>query len=125
MFVRSSYEVPGVEWGNGNSYRLLVESDGMGFAVAHTVVEAGTESRMQYTRHLEACYCISGKGEIRSADEDLAFSLEPGVLYVLDRHDRHVLIAGDEADMHLLSVFNPPIDGTERHVLSPDGFSSY
>ncbi|RAE40516.1 L-ectoine synthase, partial [Burkholderia multivorans] len=42
MFTRSKNDVSAVEWGNGPSLRLLVENDNMGFALAHTVVRAGT-----------------------------------------------------------------------------------
>ncbi|RWG08976.1 MAG: L-ectoine synthase, partial [Mesorhizobium sp.] len=48
MFVRSISQIQeterDVDWGNGKSYRLLIESDGMGFTVCHTVVRANTES---------------------------------------------------------------------------------
>lgn len=124
MIVRSKNEVNVVAWGNGASYRLLVESDQMGFALAHTVVAAGTRSKLQYRRHLEACYCISGKGEIITAD-GRTHLLEPGVLYALDQHDAHILVAGAAEDLQLISVFNPPIRGDERHVLDPQGFSQY
>lgn len=60
MFTRSKKETAPVEWGNGTSHRLIVASDNMGFALAHTVVRAGTESRLQYRNNLEACYCIAG-----------------------------------------------------------------
>src|SRR5438445_13767182 len=53
-----------VDWGNGTSHRLLTQQDGMGFTVCHTVVRAGSESRLHYRRHFEACYCIAGAGEI-------------------------------------------------------------
>ena len=33
-----------VDWGNGTSHRLLVEQDGMGFTMCHTIVRAGTET---------------------------------------------------------------------------------
>ena len=48
-----------------------------------------------------------------------------GTVYVLDNHDPHYLRASEHEDMELLSIFNPPITGNEKHRLSPDGFSSY
>jgi len=124
MIIRSKEEVGFVHWGNGQSHRLLVEADGMGFALAHTVVAAGTESKLQYRRHLEACYCVAGKGEVSTAD-GRTHILEPGVLYALDQHDAHTLIAAPDEDLHLISVFNPPIRGDERHRLDPNGYSQY
>lgn len=125
MFIREKDKVDGIDWGNGRSYRLLVENDGLNFAVAHTVVTAGSESRLQYTRHIEACYCVSGSGEVANADETEVYQLRPGTLYVLDRHDPHCLRAHATEDLHLISIFNPPIAGTERHTLSETGFSHY
>lgn len=128
MFVRSLSDVEKtnffVDWGNGTSHRLLTKADGMGFTVCHTVVRAGSESRLQYRRHLEACYCISGTGEV----EDLAgevHRLSPGMIYVLDEHDDHYLRADADGDMVLVSVFNPPLDGAERHRLDANGGSAY
>jgi L-ectoine synthase len=125
LIIRSKNEVGFVDWGNGQSHRLLVEADGMGFALAHTVVAAGTQSKLQYRRHLEACYCISGKGEVTSADGLTNHAIEPGVLYALDAHDAHTLSAATGEDLHLISVFNPPIRGDEKHTLDASGFSQY
>ncbi len=68
MFVRKLEEVEKtdrfVEWGAGTSHRLITRDDEMGFTVCHTVVSPRTESLLQYRNHLEACYCVSGEGEI-------------------------------------------------------------
>lgn len=126
MIIRSVEEVAATErdvaWGNGQSRRLLVKADGMGFAVAETLVLAGTESLLEYKNHLEACYCISGEGEVEEMS-GARHTITPGVLYALDKHDKHYLRA--RSDMRLLSIFNPAIEGYERHALNPDGSSSY
>lgn len=125
MFARVKDQTEPVDWGNGLSYRLLVEADQMGFTVCHTVVAAGTKSRLEYRRHLEACYCIAGSGSVESADGSVGIPLTPGVLYALDDHDAHFLIASPDEDLELISVFNPPLRGDERHSLDSDGFSQY
>lgn len=125
MFTRSRSDVEAVDWGNGTSERLLTLSDSLGFTVAHTIVRAGTRSALQYRKHLEACYCIAGRGAVESEDATRRFEILPGTLYALDEHDRHYLIASDEADLELVSIFNPPLSGRERHVLDAAGFSSY
>lgn len=125
MIIRTRDELTPVEWGNGLSYRLLVQSDGMGFTLAETVVRGGTKSSLQYRRHLEACYCTSGYGAIVSADGQVTHQLRPGVLYALDEHDAHHLVADEGDDLVLISVFNPPLSGREQHVVSGAGFSSY
>ncbi len=128
MFTRNLNDVEKtdffVEWGNGTSHRLLTAVDGMGFTVCHTVVRAGSASRLQYRRHLEACYCVAGTGEV----EDMhgrVHRIEPGTLYALDRHDDHVLRADAGSDMTLVSIFNPALQGSERHKLGGDTGSAY
>jgi L-ectoine synthase len=125
MIVRSKDKVKVVDWGNGTSHRLLVAADQMGFTVCHTVVRAGTTSKLQYRRHLEACYCIAGRGEVRSRDGTTRHEISVGVIYALDQHDAHYLIAAPDTDLELISVFNPPLSGDERHNLARDGFSQY
>ncbi len=124
MIVRDKAGVAGIDWGNGLSYRLLVEKDNMGFTIAHTVVKAGSKSPLEYRNHLEACYCIAGRGQVIGED-GATHEIEPGVMYALDRHDRHFLIAYPEADLELISVFNPPLRGDERHNFDADEFSHY
>ncbi|GAA4232360.1 ectoine synthase [Actinomadura meridiana] len=125
MLIREKTNIQPVDWGNGLSYRFLVQADGMGFTVTETLVRAGTKSRIQYRRHLEACYCIRGRGEVVSANGGTSHRIEPGVLYALDRHDAHFLIADEEEDLFLISVFNPALNGDEAHFLDEDGFSQY
>lgn len=128
MFVRSITELKGtereVEWGNGLSYRLLVAADGMGFTVCHTIVRAGTEALLQYRNHFEACYCVGGSGEVEDM-EGRKYPIKPGDLYVLDKHDRHYLRGGPHEDLILVSVFNPPLRGTEKHNLNDPAGSAY
>jgi L-ectoine synthase len=125
MIVRNRDQVKVVEWGNGTSHRFLMESDGMGFTLCHTVVRAGTKSLLQYRRHLEACYCIAGGGSVVTGDGSTTYELQPGVMYALDAHDPHLLVASRETDLELISVFNPPLQGDERHRLDGNDFSQY
>lgn len=125
MYIRKRHETAHINWGNGTSERLLTATDSFGFTVAHTVVRAGTRSALQYRNHLEACYCIGGSGTVESEDGSTRYEITPGTLYALDQHDRHYLIASDDEDLELISVFNPPLSGQEQHVLDAAGFSSY
>lgn len=128
MFTRALKDIENtdffVHWGNGTSHRLLTETDGMGFTVCHTKVNKGSESVLEYKNHLEACYCIAGQGEIEDMKGNI-HRISEGVIYVLDKHDKHFLRADEEQDLILVSVFNPPLTGTEKHSLSADGSSSY
>lgn len=126
MIVRTLREIVGTErdvnWGNGQSRRFLLERDGMGFAMMETLILAGTNIFIQYRNHLEACYCLEGEGEIADSDGN-RYPISPGTLYALDKHDPHHLRAW--TDMRLISVFNPPIRGNERHDLGGSETSSY
>lgn len=128
MFVRSKSDVEKtayfVEWGAGTSHRLLTERDAMGFTLCHTVVRAGSESLLQYRNHLEACYCIGGEGEIEDMHGHI-YPIQTGDIYVLDKHDRHYLRGGKEQDLILVSVFNPPLCGDEKHNLNDSSGSAY
>lgn len=129
MFVRSLADVEKtdcfVEWGNGTSHRLLTEKDGMGYTVCHTVVNKGSESLLEYKNHLEACYCIAGSGEVEDMNGTV-YPIKVGDIYVLDKHDKHYLRASAKEDLILVSIFNPPLSGTERHNLNdPDASSAY
>ncbi len=104
-------DVSGPGW---KSRRLLLASDGMGYTMTDTIIEQGAVLELEYTHHLEACYCIEGKGQIRAADDETWHSLEPFTLYALDQHDRHIVQA-TEADLRLVCVFTPPLSGREVH----------
>lgn len=124
MIIRHLDEVTTVEWGNGLSRRFLVEADGMGYTVTDTTVLAGTKSRLEYRRHLEACYCIDGSGEV--VDENgQSYPITPGTLYALDQHDAHFLIADPKQDMRLVCMFTPALVGDERHNLDAAEYSHY
>ncbi|MFF3764536.1 ectoine synthase [Streptomyces sp. NPDC001922] len=124
MIVRQLDEVPCVEWGNGLSRRFLVADDGMGYTVTDTLVSAGTKSLLEYKNHFEACYCISGRGEVIDTAGNSTL-VTPGTLYALDRNDAHWLIAHPEEDLRLICVFSPALRGDERHSLGDDAASHY
>ncbi|WP_170430255.1 ectoine synthase [Ruegeria arenilitoris] len=104
-------DISGPGW---NSRRLLLASDGMGFSLTDTIIKKGAVLELEYTHHLEACYCIEGKGQIRTSDDETWHFLEPFSLYALDKHDRH-LVRATGADLRLVCVFNPPLSGREVH----------
>lgn len=124
MIVRKLQEIRPVEWGNGLSRRFLVDADGMGYTLTDTIVNAGTRSALRYDSHLEACYCISGRGQVIDAD-GRSYDIEPGTMYALDRHDSHYLVADPGQDLRLVCVFSPALKGHERHDLSEREFSCY
>lgn len=99
--------------GGFTSIRYLLAKDGMGFGLHRTEIPKGDWQHWHYTNHLEACYCVSGTGFLKSADTGEIFEIVPGACYVLNNHDDHYFKA--TTDVVLISVFNPPVTGKEVH----------
>ena len=99
--------------GGFTSYRYLLAKDGMGFSLHRTVVPRGNPQHWHYKNHLEACLCISGGGTLTNLATGQWFTIFPGTMYALDKHDDHTFEAHDETV--LICVFNPPVTGVEVH----------
>ncbi len=99
--------------GNWESTRLLLKNDGMGFSFHITTIYQGAEFQMHYQNHLEAVYCIAGKGEVETHEDGKKYPIRPGTLYNLNQHDKHTLRAF--TPLQLACVFNPPLHGKEVH----------
>lgn len=102
-----------VQFKEGFSIRPILEKDNMGFSVHKTMIRKGTIGHWHYKNHLESCYCISGKGILRSLDTNEEHIITPDVIYLLDNYDNHTFEA--ITDVVLISVFNPPVKGGEVH----------
>jgi len=117
MIVRDLNEANGTRRrvvSNGwESTRLLLKDDAMGFSFHITTIYAGAELPMHYRNHLESVFCISGEGSIEDLATGEIHEFRPGVMYALDKHDRHVLRARTE--LVTACVFNPPLNGREVH----------
>jgi L-ectoine synthase len=117
MIVRKLTDIIGtdrdVDDGNWVSRRLLLRKDGMGFSLHETILRAGTETYMWYKHHLEAVYCIDGEGEVEDLATGIIHHLEPGMLYALNEHDKHIVRA--KTDIRTVCVFYPPVTGQEVH----------
>jgi L-ectoine synthase len=103
-----------VKSGTWQSVRLLLAEDKMGFSFHITTIYANTETHMHYKNHLESVYCISGEGAIKDLATGEQHAVKPGTLYMLNKHDKHILFA-DAEDLVLACVFNPPVTGNEVH----------
>lgn len=100
--------------GNWTSRRLSLKDDEMGFSVNDTLIHAGTETYIWYKNHLEAVYCVQGKGEIEDLETGEIHPISDGTLYLLNKHDKHYLRATET--MRMVCVFNPPLTGKEVHT---------
>jgi L-ectoine synthase len=117
MIVRTLKDARGtarrVVTDNWESVRLLLKSDGMGFSFHITTIHPGNANEMWYQNHLEAVFCLSGRGKLLDQTSGKEHTIEPGVIYALDQHDQHVLTASET--LTLACVFNPPLNGKEIH----------
>ncbi|MDR6263261.1 MULTISPECIES: ectoine synthase [Rhodobacterales] len=103
-------DVKDAQW---TSVRLLLADDNMGFSFHITNLEAGSEHTFHYKNHFESVYCMSGKGSITDLATGETHAIRPGVMYALDKHDKHTLRA--EEELVMACCFNPPVTGTEVH----------
>jgi L-ectoine synthase len=96
-----------------NSVRLLLAGDKMGFSFHITTIYADTELHFEYKNHFESVYCVAGEGSIEDVATGEVHEIRPGVMYALDKHDKHILRGRTE--MTMACVFNPPVTGKEVH----------
>lgn len=98
---------------NWTSRRLLLRDAGMGFSMHDTLIHAGTTTEIHYQNHLEAVYCVAGRGLVHDLTTGIKHTITDGTVYALNGHERHLLSA--EQEMRLICVFNPPLVGPETH----------
>lgn len=117
MFVKTLAQVLGgpahVTAEAFESRRILLEADGLGYSFHDTLIKAGSTQRLEYKNHIEANYCIEGRGAVEDVATGRTWSLAPGTMYVLDRHDAHIIRA--ETDLRLICIFTPALTGEEKH----------
>ncbi len=101
------------------SVRLLLREDNMGFSFHITTIHKDAELEMEYKNHLESVYCMTGEGSIEDLATGEIHQIRPGIMYALNKHDRHILRADKGSEMVMACVFNPPVVGNEVH--GPDG----
>ena len=99
--------------GSWESTRMLLKDDNMGFSFHITTIYEGADFQMHYQNHLESVYCMSGEGEVETLADGKVYPIREGTLYILDKHDKHILRAKKE--MKMACVFNPPLNGKEVH----------
>ncbi|AOS95753.1 L-ectoine synthase [Microbulbifer aggregans] len=95
------------------STRLLLKNDNMGFSFHITTIYEGANLNLHYQNHLESVYCMSGEGEVETVADGKVYPIQPGTIYILDKHDKHILRA--KTEMKMACVFNPPLHGKEVH----------
>jgi L-ectoine synthase len=95
------------------SRRILLAAEGLGYSLHDTLCKGGTEQRLEYRNHVETNYIIEGEGEVENVATGEVWPLAPGPVYVLDRHEAHLLRA--RTDLRIICVFTPALSGQEKH----------
>ena len=117
MIVKKLADIVGtdqeIKSDNWTSRRLILRDADVGFSMHDTLIHAGTSTEMHYQNHLEAVYCVDGKGKVQVVETGEVFEISDGTLYVLNGHERHILSA--ETEMRMICVFTPALVGTETH----------
>jgi L-ectoine synthase len=119
MFVRTRAEVEaaGLAFSRANGAsriaRFVTTADGLGFALSDVNFKAGREVDLWYKNHWEANLVLDGTIEVTHRTTGEVHELGPGALYCVGPDDPHHLRC--LTDVHLLSVFNPPLAGDETH----------
>jgi L-ectoine synthase len=103
--------------------RMLTRADDVGFGFSDVHLAAGAETVLWYKHHWEANHIVAGTGLVTDLATGRSWKLAPDVSYNVGPKDRHQLRA--DTDLHLLSVFCPPLEGPEQHdadgALTPTG----
>lgn len=115
MFVRQAHEMPEVVSVSGEArfIRLVTKADELGFSFSDVKVGAGADTVLWYKHHWEANHIVSGTGDVTDLTTGQTWPLAPGTIYNVGPKDRHRIRT--KTAMHLISVFCPPLVGTERH----------
>ena len=95
------------------SRRMVLGKERVGFSFHDTVIYAGTTSTFHYQNHVEAVYCVQGKGTLTDEETGKVYPLHDGVMYLLDGNEKHTVVA--EEELRMACVFNPPVTGREVH----------
>jgi L-ectoine synthase len=119
MFVKSADEMRAqgreivVANGKARTIRMLTQADNVGFGLSDVHFEAGAEAVLWYKHHWEANHILAGTCEVTDLTTKQSWRLTPSMAYYVGPKDRHKLRA--ITDVHLLSVFCPPLKGDEQH----------
>ena len=99
--------------GRMRALRMLTKADGVGFGLSDVQLAAGGEAVLWYKHHWVANHILSGTGAVTDLGTGQTWLLAPGMAYNVGPEDRHKLRA--DTDMHLVSLFCPPLAGDEQH----------
>lgn len=95
------------------SRRMVLAKEKVGFSLHETTLRAGHTNEFWYANHVEAVYCVGGKGTLTDLETGESYAISDGFLYLLDGNEKHRVEV--EEEMRMVCVFNPPVTGREVH----------
>ena len=98
---------------NWRSRRMVLGKEKVGFSLHETTLRAGTTNDFWYANHIEAVYCVGGKGTLTDLETNEQHPITDGFLYLLNGHEKHRVEV--EEELRMVCVFNPPVTGREVH----------
>lgn len=111
--LRAAGEEKIVANGGARTVRLLAKRDELGFSLSDVHVAAGQGNDLWYKNHWEVNYVLAGSGEVTDKNTGQTVTVEPWTMYVVGPHDPHRFES--LTDVHVLSIFDPPLSGEEVH----------
>lgn len=99
--------------GSARSIRLVTAADELGFSLSDVRLKAGARNVLWYKHHWEANLILAGTCEVTDLSTGKVHTYGAGTCYVVGPKDRHSVHA--VTDLHILSIFNPPLRGDEQH----------
>lgn len=100
--------------GQWTSLRQFLAKDGLGYSFHKTTIEPNAVLHMEYKNHVELVSIIQGEGEITDEKTGKIYPLKPGVTYLLNDNDAHILRAGADG-LVAHCIFTPAVTGDEVH----------
>lgn len=114
--LKAAGRVISIAHGKATAVRLLTKADRLGFSVSEARTRQVGQLDIWYKHHWEANYVYAGNATLENRTTQERWPLEPGVLYCVGPQDRHRIICEEPSDLRVISVFSPPLEGTETHA---------
>ncbi len=111
--LRAAGREMAVAGGSARSIRVLLQEDQLGFTLCDVRMDAGNRNELWYKHHWEANIILEGRGTVSDLNTGESWPLKSGTIYIVGPDDRHSMEA--VSDLHLISIFNPPLRGDEQH----------
>ena len=111
--LRAAGEEKVVANGGARTVRMLAKRDELGFSLSDVRLSAGQDNKLWYKNHWEVNYVLDGCAKVSAVNTDEVFEINPWSLYIVGPADPHRFES--ITDVHVLSLFEPPLTGTEVH----------